>query len=363
MIRVCEPHFSQDDRERLLRALDRNEIAKGADLHAAEDLLARATAGHPVRMVANGTVACHLCMLAMDVSPGDKIGVPALTYVATANAVRYQGAQPVFLDARPDRPTVAASCIDEVKAAGARGLWLVHLYGKLVDDAPALVSRATKAGLFVVEDVAEGLGGTVAGQPAGSFGKVSAFSFYANKNITSGEGGAVAAESAELLAKLSLLLNQGVSAGGSFDHEIIGYNYRLTNLQAALLVGQLERIDQIAADKRRLQSLYEGHLAGCSLGKMLRFDATEVPWLACFVVDDPAARERVIKALADEEIETRRGFTPIPCLKPYGAMKDGELAERFPNARSWSRRLINLPSALSLTEQEVQRIASVILHA
>jgi perosamine synthetase len=316
-----------------------------------------------VRMVANGTVACHLCMLAMDVAPGDKVGVPALTYVATANAVRYQGAEPVFVDARADRPTTPASCVDEVRAAGARGLWIVHLYGKLVDDAPALVSRAKEASLFVVEDVAEGLGGTIAGRPAGSFGSVSAFSFYANKNITSGEGGAVAAESAALLAKLSLLLNQGVSAGGSFDHEIVGYNYRLTNLQAALLASQLERMDQIAAAKRRLQALYEGHLSGCSLGKMLPFEPTEVPWLACFVVDEPAARERIVKALAAEEIETRRGFTPIPCLKPYGAMKDGECAERFPNARMWSRRLINLPSALNLTEEQVQRIASVILHA
>jgi len=361
MIRVCEPYFAAEDRARLIQALERNEIAKGSDLPEAERLLS-AVAGRPVRVVANGTAACHLCMLGLGVRAGQKVGVPALTYVATANAVRYQGAEPVFFDVRRDVPVADASCLATAAAAGAQGAWIVHLYGKLVPDADRWSAAAAKAGLWLAEDVAEGFGGTVAGRPTGSFGAIAAYSFYANKNITSGEGGAVAVADAALLRTVGLFMNQGVEAGGSFDHEVVGFNYRMTNIQAALLVGQLTRLGEIARRKREIQAWYEQRLAASKLGRMLALGASEVPWLCSFVFADHAARERSIDVLKQHGVETRRGFTPIPALKPYGSMPDAEVAERFPNARYWSRHLLNLPSALSLTEADVDQVVQGLAH-
>lgn len=362
MIRVCEPHFLAEDRERLLRAFDRNEIARGEDLTVAERLLAE-NSGRPGHLVCNGTAACHLCMLLMNVQRGDRVGIPALTYIATANSVRYQDGVPVFVDVREDRPVMPASAISDLAAAGATGVWSVSLYGRCMDDLPEFMDRASRAGLWVVEDVAEGFSSQVAGRPVGTFGRAAAFSFYANKNITAGQGGAVTVDSPALLRRLALLMNQGVDAQGSFDHEFVGYNYRMTNLQAALLVGQLQRLDGIIDAKRRLQRWYEERLERCALGRMLTFDEQEVPWLCSFVLDDAGRRDSVIARLREKGIETRRAFTPLPSLKPYGAIGDDELAARFPNSRWWSRHLLNLPSALSLKEEQVDFIVGVLAEA
>ncbi|MBI2061476.1 MAG: DegT/DnrJ/EryC1/StrS family aminotransferase [Nitrospirae bacterium] len=362
-IRVSGPAFAQEDTDRLAEAVRRNEIAKGSFSAEAEAALALATGMPHIRLVSNGTAACHLCMLAVNVRPGDKVGVPAFTYVATANAVRYQQAQPVFVDVRRDRPVLDGSCLPELARQGAVGLWAVHLYGKVVADLSELVEETSRRGLWVAEDAAQALGCRVNGRPVGASGIVSAFSFFANKNVTSGEGGAVASRNREVHDRVYLLSNQGVLTAGSYDHLETGYNYRLTNLQAALLVGQFRRLEEIVARKREIQRWYEERLKGSPLGGMLKMDQNEVPWLCSLLAADENSADRIRKSLTQARIEFRSAFVPIPALKPYGAMREAELAERFPNAYYWSRHLISLPSALSLSETQVDRVAMALKAA
>ena len=305
----------------------------------------------------NGTVALHLVLAALGIGPGDEVIVPTLTFVATGNAVTYTGATPIFVDSDP-----ATWNIDPLAAARAvtprtRALIAVHLYGHPADMDP-LRSLAEEYRLALIEDAAEAHGARYKGRRAGSLGDVAVFSFYGNKIITTGEGGMVVTDDAALVERCYFLENQAKASENPYWHTEIGYNYRMTNMQAALGVAQLERIDEFVAARVRNAQHYNQRLAG--LPGITRPPsaawADNVYWMYTVLVEDDYGLERdvLMARLRERGIETRPVFYPLHRLPMY------DHGLRLPVAEEIARRGINLPSGSALTPAEVDAVCDAL---
>jgi perosamine synthetase len=315
--------------------------------------------------VANGTVALHLALVALGVEPGDEVIVPALGYVAAANAVRYAGAEPVFVDADP-----ATWCIDPSKIAAAvgpktRGILPVHVYGHPADmDAVGEVARAR--GLWVLEDAAEAHVARYKGRVAGSLGTMATFSFYGNKVLTAGEGGAVTTADAQLEARARLYKNQGMDPARRYFHPVVGYNYRLTNVACAILCAQLERREAILARRRAIFARYQAGLEGVpGIGMQPVAPWAEIsPWLFCITVEAAAAmgRDALMKRLGEQKIDSRPFFVPLHRLPPYEAASRAR-GEELPVTERLSATGINLPTYNAMRDEDVDRVCDVIRKA
>lgn len=312
--------------------------------------------------VSNGTVALHLALLALGAGPGDEVIVPSLTYIATANTVRYVGAEPVFVDVDP---TTWCIDVDQVEAAITHrtvGVIPVDLYGHPADYDP-LEDLARKHGIWILEDAAEAPFATYRGRPAGSFGVASTFSFYGNKVLTSGEGGAVASSDAALVAKMRLIRGQGMDPQRRYYFPIIGHNFRLTNVAAAILCGQLENQATILANRRKVYSWYDEELTGLpgiSLQPCAAW-AELSPWLYSVLVNEESAmvRDELASSLERRGVETRPFFVPIHSLPPYRSSRALDMTETDRLAHQG----INLPTHPGLTRDDVAYVAECIREA
>jgi perosamine synthetase len=312
--------------------------------------------------VANGTVALHLALAALGVSSGDEVIVPSLTYIATANAVRYVSAEPVFVDVDPATWCIDPAAIDAAITPRTKGIIVVHLYGHPAD-MDAVNEVAERHGLWVVEDAAEAHGAHYRGRPTGSLGTMATFSFYGNKIVTSGEGGALTLNDPELERRLRLLRGQGMDPERRYYFIEVGYNYRLTNLASALLCAQLERLDQILAARRKIFNLYRDALADIpGIGfQPVALWADPAPWMFCATVDEQAygiTRDELMALLLRSGVETRPFFVALHKLPPYA----GRSGTRFPlpNTERLSRQGINLPTFVGLTATDVERISALV---
>jgi perosamine synthetase len=315
---------------------------------------------------ANGTLALHLALAALDVQPGDEVIVPSLTYVATANVVRYAGAEPVFVDADP-----ATWCIDPRKIEAAitprtRGIVPVHVYGHPAD-MDAINAIAERHALWVVEDAAEAHFATYKGRTAGSLAPIAAFSFYGNKVLTAGEGGALTVQDPRLEARARLLKNQGMDPERRYFFPVIGFNYRLTNVACAILCAQLERRATILERRRALFHAYRERLTGIEgIGLQPVAPWAEIsPWLYCITVDEAAygmSRDALAGRLGDANIETRPFFYPLHRLPPYAEASERR-GECLPETDRLAGAGMNLPTYNALTTGDIDRIAEVIRRA
>ena len=315
--------------------------------------------------VANGTVALHLALLGLDVGPGDEVIVPSLTYIATANAVRYVGAEPVFVDIDPAPWCLDPTAVEAAVTPRTRGIVAVHVYGHPADmDAINLV--ASRHGLWVVEDAAEAHGATYRGRPAGSLGTVGTFSFYGNKIITSGEGGALTVNDHELENRMRLLRGQGMDPKRRYFFPVVGYNYRLTNVACAILCAQLERVHEFIARRAAIAETYArelGRVPGIDLQPRAEY-AVPATWLMSVQVradEYGLSRDALAEALAAEDIETRPFFHPIHRLPPY-AGRPGSSRE-LPVTERVAARGLNLPTAVSMSNEDVERVVEAIARA
>jgi perosamine synthetase len=316
----------------------------------------------------NGTVALHLALLGLGVGPGDEVLVPSLTYVATANAVRYCGAEPVFVDS--DRRTWNMDPEDLRRKIGPRAKVVlpVHLYGKPAPMAEIL-EIAAAAGLRVVEDAAEAIGATYGGRPAGSLAEVAAFSFFGNKVITCGEGGMVLARDPGVAKTIRQLKGQGQDFERRYWFPIIGYNYRMTNIQAALGLAQLERIADYLAARDEIEAWYREELDGHPALALPARDPGErrVNWLFSAVLADaaPGERDAVMAHMREAGVDSRPFFYPCHILPPYLSGLNGA-ADRppaCPEAEWLAERGLSLPTWVGLTRQQVRRAATALLRA
>lgn len=308
--------------------------------------------------VSNGTVALHLAFLALGIKEGDEVIVPTFTYIASVNAIRYVGATPVFVDSEPQFWQADVEDIARKITPKTKAILAVHLYGHMAD-MPAINKLAKKHNLYVVEDAAEAFGSYIKNSHAGTLGDIGAFSFFANKTITTGEGGMVTTQCAELDAKIRLLKNHHSSSIKKYWHDNIGYNYRMTNLCAAIGVAQLEQADSVLRKKADIAQIYFEALSNTPVtfqGTM--HETTHSNWMVSLVLDDGFSRDALIDYLAAVNIETRPTFYPAHTMPMY--IPFSQNGDTYPVAQKLSRKGISLPSYPGLTREDVLHVCAQI---
>jgi len=261
-ISVAQPKMAGNERNYVMDCFDTNWISSnGKYIAAFEESFAKFCNVKHAVAANNGTTALHLALVALDLKPGDEVIIPTVTYIATANAVRYCGATPVLVDVCADTMNIDPNDIERKITSKTRGVIPVHLYGHPAD-MEAINQIAQKHGLWVVEDAAEAHGAQVLGQRVGSLGTCATFSFFGNKIITTGEGGMITTNDDDLAAKLRLYRGQGMDPTRRYWFPVIGYNYRMTNIQAAIGLAQMEGVDKALTDRETLAGWYNDALAG-----------------------------------------------------------------------------------------------------
>jgi perosamine synthetase len=313
--------------------------------------------------VSNGTVALHLAMIILGVGPGDEVIVPSLSYIAVANAVRYVGAEPVFADVQPE-----TWCLDpeDVKARispRTKSIIAVHLYGHPAD-MNKINAVAREHGLSVVEDAAEAPLATYHGRPVGSLANMAAFSFYGNKILSSGEGGALTLSDHALEFNARMIRNQGMDPDRRYYFPVTGHNFRLTNVACALLCAQLERREQLVHRRRAIYSLYHKLLSEVpGVGFQPVADWAQIsPWLFCITVDGKKfgrTRDELMRGLGEKGIDTRPFFIPLHTMPPF-KMASRARKERLPVTEQVSQRGMNLPTYPGLLDENVARVCDAI---
>ena len=303
----------------------------------------------------NGTTALHLALRILDIGEGDEVIVPSLTFASSAFAVSYTGAVPVFAEVDQATWNIDPTLIEGRISSRTKAIMLVHLYGHPVDIDPFL-EIAHERNLKVIEDAAEAHGARYKGRRVGGLADVGCFSFYGNKIITTGEGGMLTLNSEALAEKARFFRDVAMSPDKRYWHTDIGYNYRLTNLQAAIGVAQLEKIEEIIGKKRRNAEAYRTLLTdveGITLSPEASW-AESVFWMYSVLIEDDFGMDRdsVMEALSKKGIDTRPFFYPLHTLPPY------KTGERFPVAEDLASRGINLPSGVTLSEEEIGYIVN-----
>ena len=259
MIPVSEPNLCGNEKKYVDECIKTNWITVGKFIPLFEKKFAKYVGTKYAQTCSNGTAALHLVMMALGIGKGDEVIVPTLTFVSSANAVAFTGAKPVFVDSEKDTGNIDVSKVEKKITKKTKAVMAVHLYGHTADMAP-LKKLCIKHKLTLIEDAAEALGSKYKGKMAGSLGDVATFSFYGNKTITSGEGGMITSNDKELMEKIRMLKDQGKPKGGGYLHTIIGYNYRMTNIQAAIGLAQLENINKFIKKKREIAKYYKRHI-------------------------------------------------------------------------------------------------------
>jgi perosamine synthetase len=358
-IPVAAPALVGREREYVLDCLDSTWISStGRYLERFEAEFADFCGVRHALACCNGTVAVHLALLARGVRPGDEVIVPTLTYVASANPIVYCGGRPVFVDAEPRTWNMDPDLIEAAITPRTRGIVVAHLYGHPTDMDPIL-ELADRHGLWVIEDAAEAHGATYKERIVGSMGSVSTFSFYGNKILTTGEGGMVITDDDRLATEIRQLKGQGQDPTRRYWFPIVGFNYRMTNIAAALGVAQLERVDWHLGRRREIAGWYREEL-GAEEGIELSPEAPWAQsafWIVCAVLDEQrfGPRDAVMDRLAEAGVETRPFFYPLHTLPMYQQQSEGKA---FPVAEDLARRGINLPSSAMLSRADVAYVCT-----
>jgi perosamine synthetase len=323
-----------------------------------EAAFAAATGAKHAMACSNGTAALHLALLGLGVQPGDEVLVPTLTFAACANAVMYCNAKPVFVDIEPDIWGLDPAQIEALITSKTRGLIAVHLRGHPAS-MDAIREVARRRGLFVIEDAAQAHGARVRGIPVGSIGDVATFSFFGNKMLTTGEGGMVTTNDDAIADRIRLLKNQGMTQERRYWHPVVGYNYRLTNVQAAIGLAQVERLESQLAAHRQVAAWYREELRGVPgiSWQAEREWAHHAWWQFVAVADESFApdREQVLKALQADGVDARRIYYPMHQQPIYQGLSGDR---KFPVADRLAERAVCLPTWAGLTRDDVQFVCS-----
>jgi perosamine synthetase len=363
MIPVFEPIIGEEEIAYVTDALRKGELSGtfGHYLETFEKEFAEFCGCDYGVAVSNGTTALHLAVAAAGIQPGDEVLVSASTNIATALAVAHNNAIPVPVDSEEGTWNLDLELIEGLITPKTKAIIPVHLFGHPVD-MDALMALANKHNLVVIEDCAESHGATCRGRMTGSFGAMGCFSFYANKVITTGEGGMVVTNDKALAERLQLLRNLAFTTP-RFRHEELGYNFRMTGYQAAMGLAQLHRIGHIVQEKRRIAHAYDSLLADIP-GLRLPVErdwAQNVYWMYAVVVDKEfgLSRDQLMAGLKQRGVDTRTFFCPMnqqPCLQATPGFKDAPcpVADRI-----WESGLY-LPSTYTLTEAQLRKVANAL---
>jgi perosamine synthetase len=353
----ARPTLSGSEEPLVLDALRSSWISGGPYVDRLEQEVAdRMGIGHAVA-VSNGTTALELALRALHLERGAEVIVPGFTFVAAANMVLSLGLTPLYADVKPDTWLLDPAEIHRLGTARTKAVIPVHLYGN-VADMDAIGAAASERGLDVVEDAAEAAFSRQRGRCAGTFGRLGTFSFHATKTITTGEGGMVVTADDALAARCRTLRDHGMRKDKRYWHDVVGFNFRLTNLQAAIGCGQLQALDRILAERRAIHDGYKARLSGVNRIKLQAFDqqVNPVVWVTVVQLEDAhdldvvrARRDRIMAGMADDGVETRPGFYDLSLLPPYGCPP-------LPVARRVSASTIALPTFVGLRPADLDRI-------
>ena len=354
-IPVYQPSLSGNEKDYVSQCLDTSWISsKGTFVSRFEADFAKFLRIRASTTVSNGTTALYLALHALGISKDDEVIVPTLTYIASVNAIALVGATPVFVDSDPDTWNLDVDRIETILTPRTKAILAVHLYGAVcaMDKLQALCK---KHNLFLIEDAAEAFGSQFQGHFSGTFGDIATFSFFGNKTITTGEGGMVVSNDSAIIDRVAYLKSQAVSPTREYWHDEIGFNFRMTNICAALGVAQLENVDSILEAKLRLANWYREDLDGLPVTFQAELPETvHTYWMVCFLVENVRIRDRIRQALKNSGVETRPIFWPAHKMPVF---KSNEV---FPVAENISLRGLNLPSYPALTREQVSYITLII---
>lgn len=363
-IPVNEPLLNGNEKKYLNECIDTGWISsEGPFIKQFEERLAAEVGRKHAIAVANGSVALDAALAVLDLAPGDEVIMPTFTIISCASAIVRVGAVPVVVDCDSETWNMDLNQVESKITSKTKAIMVVHIYGLPVDMDP-IIALAKKHGLKIVEDAAEMHGQTYKGKECGSFGDISIFSFYPNKHITTGEGGMILTDDDSLAAKCRSLRNLCFNPEKRFVHDELGFNYRMTNLQAALGVAQLERLEEFVKIKRKMGSYYNNLFSGVEgiqtpLAKTSYAD--NIYWVYGMVLNDEIPFDAVaaMKKLAQENIGTRPFFWPMheqPVFKKMGLFKDVSC----PVSEKIARRGFYVPSGLALTERQMDVVAEAV---
>ncbi len=349
-------NITEEDIQAVITTLRSDYLTQGPKINEFEIEFSKYIGSKYAVAVSNGTVAIHLALVALGVGPGDEVIVPDLTFAATINTVLHAGATPVIVDVENDGWCIDPNEIEKAITARTKAIIPVHLYGQACDMG-AIMALAKKHNLYVIEDCAEAHGARFNGERVGSIGDIGCFSFFANKVITTGEGGMCTTNSDELTMKMKVLRDHGMKKDQKYYHEVIGFNYRMTNLQAAIGVAQLERIEDILEQRRLLEFEYRKRLSEFDFIELQRIDLPnreKITWLVSILVHK-IDREELIQKLKEARVDVRPFFYPLSKMDIYK-----QYVFSNANCLRLSELGLNLPSSLELTEEAPRKVYEIL---
>jgi dTDP-4-amino-4,6-dideoxygalactose transaminase len=326
-IPVADPYITEEDVETVMQAVKNKRLSQGEYVDEFEENFANYTGCKYAFAVINGTAALHLSLLALDIEPGDEVIVPSFTFIATANCVLYVRARPVFVDIDPKTYNIDPKEIEKAISPRTKAVIPVHYAGQPAEMDP-IMETAEKHNLQVVEDAAEAHGALYKGRRVGAIGKIGCFSFYPNKNMTTGEGGMIVTNDDQIAEKIRLFRNQGQDS--RYHHIVIGYNYRMTDIQAALGIVQLSRLDWVLQKKKEAAEYYETlfeDVNNLKIPYVLPY-ATHSYMLYTIRFQKRNVRDNIMQHLNERGIDTRITFPPVhlqPIYRSLYGYSDGFL--------------------------------------
>ncbi len=353
---VYQPSLTGNEQKYVNECLESTWISsKGAFISRFEESFKAYTGARHAATVANGTVAIHLALVALGIGPGAEVIVPTLTYIASVNAITYTGATPIFCDSLKATWQMDPDDVRRKITPRTKAILAVHLYGHPCE-MDELVKIAKEHNLFLIEDCAEAFGSLYKGRHVGTFGDIGTYSFFGNKTITTGEGGMVITCDDTLHDRMVHFKGQGLAQHREYWHDVIGFNYRMTNICAAIGVAQLEQADSFLAKKRMIADWYRRELQDAPVAFQDELEHVRHSyWMVSILVEDAVDRDSLRLALRQAGIETRPLFYPVHSMPMYAAA-----FQRHPIAESLGWRGINLPSYPGLNESAVREICTVI---
>lgn len=347
---VSKPCLGTAEREFVSSVMNSGWLTQGRRVEQFEKELASYLGVNHVVCCSSGTTALHLALAAFGIGPGHEVLVPDLTFVATANAVSYTGAKVVLVDVDPHTWTINVDDAMRKVTSKTRAIIPVHLYG-VACDMVSIRSFATNHNLLIIEDAAEAFGGRYYGEPCGSIGDAGVFSFYANKILTTGEGGAVVTNNSGLVGRLRLLRGQAQVPRQRYFHSEVGFNYRMTELQAAVGLGQMTHLDTMLRRRSEVCRRYRERLVHLATSQ----SEESAPWLFTCLV---SSRDLLMQVLSSQGIETRPTFVPLHRLPMYQGVDPD-----FPVASMLGELGMSLPTYPELLNGEIDRICQEVLAA
>lgn len=357
MIPQFKSFVDKSDYRRLEKVFENNHIAEGPFAREFHDRLMSIINSKFGCFASNGTLALYLAMKAIGIKPGDEVMVQDITFIASANAVEMIGATPVFVDIKGFKNiTINVSKIRLTERT--RAIVLCHLFGTACTNIEEVTEFCEKNNLLLIEDAAQALNIKNSSKHCGCFGKVGTFSFYADKTITTGEGGFVVTDDEDAYKKMTYLRNQGRIKSGTFIHPEMGYNFRITDIQACLGLSQLDKLEYIMDAKKNIYESYKYYLGDSVEFLTIREDFTHIPFR---VVVFTKNAEKTMAYMADKGIESRSMFYPLhkqPCYRHLQYTDDD-----FNNSNACFERGICLPTWVGLSEEQIKYISATLIEA